>query len=146
MTFFPRKLSPDEEISRETVNRLIDEIAEMRRQSRTRESGEGAPAGGVSPQVNVASPLGLRKQAGSAVISNHPAEYDELVELVTDLHLGGSATAKVLTYDGVAWVEAETEELTVHDAIGTFEGIIGARALVKFHRRSGRWIVWQLRC
>lgn len=68
------------------------------------------------------------------------------MELVTDLHIGGSAIAKVLTFDGSTWTESDTEEVRVHDAIGTFEGVSGARALVRFHRRSGKWIVWQLRC
>ena len=49
--------------------------------------------------------------------------------------------------DGLPVIETdESEEITVYDVIGTMEGDPGDKALAKFHRQSGRWLVWQLQC
>ncbi len=149
MPLFPRKLAADERVSREVVNQLIEALTELR-SSRTGVGAEqfasGSTEDGARPLVRAASPLCARHRPFGLAIGTQQAEFEELVELVTDLHIGGSATAKVLTFDGLTWTEADTEELNVHDAIGTFEGVAGGRALVRFHRRSGQWIVWQLHC
>ena len=67
------------------------------------------------------------------------------MELTSTLTQGGSAQAKVLWFAG-SWSEAQTRELTVYDAVGTMYGVPGQKALVRFHRQSGRWLVWQMQC
>lgn len=149
MALFPRKLASDEVVSRDVFNALVDAVTALRQSPGRADDVEVSPSLSSSNGrqiIRSASPLCVRRRPYGIFLDQQTAELEELVELVTDLHLGGSATAKVLTFDGMNWTEAETEEITVHDAINTFEGVSGARALVRFHRRSGRWIVWQLRC
>ncbi len=149
MPLFPRKLTGDEVVSREIFNALVDAVDGLRRTSGNVDDADdfSSPSSSAGRSFfRAASPLCVRRRPFGISLDQQTPELEELVELVTDLHIGGSATAKVLTFDGTSWIEAETEELTVHDAVNTFEGVSGARALVRFHRRSGQWIVWQLRC
>jgi hypothetical protein len=101
-----------------------------------------------SPQrwpITSSFPIEVRRHAGGVHLSLAYTDRDAVIELTSQLSAGGSARAKVLWLDG-AWKEAESEELTVYDVIGTMEGDPGDKALAKFHRQSGRWLVWQLQC
>jgi hypothetical protein len=97
-------------------------------------------------QLTAAFPLEVHRHAGGVHLSLALVDKDALCELTGDLHVGGSAPAKMLAFDGVSWVDAETSTITVHDAIGTFEFLSGDRILVRFHRQSGKWIVWNGKC
>lgn len=96
--------------------------------------------------LSAAPPLHLRRTPAGTLLAAAPQDLQALVVLTGDLALGGQAPARILAYDGQAWRDADTREIVVHDAIGTFQGRAGDRALVKFHRQSGLWLVWQLRC
>jgi hypothetical protein len=91
-------------------------------------------------------PIEVRRHRGGVHISLAFTEKEALVELTTMLTSGGNAKAKVLWRQGGTWSQADTDEITVYDAVGTMEGNVGDKALVKFHRQSGLWIVWQLQC
>ncbi len=71
--------------------------------------------------------------------------FPEVVQLTTTLSMGGSAQARVLYFDGSAWRET-SQEITVHDVVGSMEGTPGKRGLAWFHRQSGLWLLWQLEC
>jgi hypothetical protein len=97
-------------------------------------------------KITAAFPLEIRKHAGGLHISLAYTDREAVVELTSTLSSGGSARAKVLWFQNGSWSQGATDEITVYDAIGTMEGSVGDKALVKFHRQSGRWIVWQLQC
>ncbi len=97
-------------------------------------------------RLTAAFPLEARQRPGGWHVSLAYEEQAAVVELTGNLSLGSSGTARVLWWLGDAWQEAETAEITVHDALGTFEGNPGDKALVRFDRQSGQWIVWQLQC
>lgn len=101
---------------------------------------------GVLDQVRGAFPLEVRRTSGGVQIALAASDEEAVVELTSTLTQGGSATAKVLWVMGGAWSEAPTRELTVYDAVGTMFGPPGYKALARFHRQSGRWIVWQMQC
>lgn len=73
---------------------------------------------------------------------------DALVELTSDLPMGGEATAKVLYRDDEpnTWKDAATREITVYDAIGGMQAESGDKALVKYNKQAAIWIVWQVVC
>lgn len=143
MPLLPRKLAHDDRLTpgalAGVLNDLIDSVGQL-------QTARTAAPEFDERVFRAASPLAIRRGPAGFLLQTQTAELEELVELLEDLHIGGSAAAKVLAHDGTAWVDAPTATLEVHDAIGTFEGLAGARALVRFHRRSGRWLVWQLRC
>lgn len=91
-------------------------------------------------------PLEVRRHSGGVHLSLAMIDKDAVCELTGDLHVGGSAPAKLLAFDGTSWVDAETSTITVYDALGTFEFVSGDRVLARFHRQSGRWIVWNGQC
>lgn len=96
--------------------------------------------------ITAAFPVEVRRHPGGVHISLAHGESEALVELTSSLSSGGQAAARILWYDGSAWQPADTDEITIHDAVGSFEGDSGDRALVKFDRQSGLWLVWQLEC
>ncbi len=96
--------------------------------------------------ITTAFPLEARRHAGGVHLSLAVMERDAVCELTSDLHAGGSASAKILAFDGTSWLDAETSTIVVHDALGTFEFTSGDRILARFHRQSGRWIVWNGEC
>ncbi|MDZ4781237.1 MAG: hypothetical protein SGJ19_13365 [Planctomycetia bacterium] len=96
--------------------------------------------------LTAAFPLEARRHAGGVHLSLAFLEREAICELTGDLHVGGSASAKILDFDGVSWVDADTSTVVVHDALGTFEFVSGDRVLVRFHRQSGKWIVWNGKC
>lgn len=97
-------------------------------------------------QLTAAFPLEVRRHAGGLHLSLAVWERDALCELTGDLHIGGAAPAKILHFDGANWVDAETSAIVLHDALGTFEFLSGDRVLARYHRQSGRWIVWNGEC
>ncbi len=131
----PRRLPPRSTVSASDYNALLDLVEELRELIGT-------------PQrwpITSSFPIEVRRHPGGVHLSLAYTDRDAVIELTTALSSGGSARAKVLWLDG-AWKEAESEELTVYDVIGTMEGDPGDKALAKFHRQSGRWLVWQLQC
>lgn len=96
--------------------------------------------------VTAAFPLELRRHAGGVHLSLAMLDKDAVCELTGDLHVGSSAPAEILAFDGAGWVDAETSTIVVHDALGTFEFQTGDRILARFHRQSGKWIVWNGEC
>ena len=96
--------------------------------------------------LTTAFPLEARRHAGGVHLSLAMLERDAVCELTGDLHVGGSAPAKILAFDGTSWVDAETAAIIVHDALATFEFLTGDRILIRFHRQSGRWLVWNGKC
>ncbi len=97
-------------------------------------------------QLTTAFPLEARRHAGGVHLSLAVQERESLCELTADLHVGGSAPAKILAFDGTNWIDGETSTIVVYDALGTFEFLSGDRVLVRFHRQAGRWIVWNGKC
>jgi len=128
------ELRPDACVTPRAYNQLVRAIRELREAARL-----------LPEQITGAFPIEIRRHPAGVHISLAYSERTALVELTGTLASGSNTTAKVLWYDG-AWQEAETDEITIHDAIGTMEGDPGDNALVRFHRQSGQWIVWQLQC
>jgi hypothetical protein len=104
------------------------------------------PGTGLSERFSAASPVELRRSSAGVQVAVATQDLEALVELTSSLSQGGSARAKVLWFDGASWIDADTEELTVYDVIGTMQATSGKKALVRFHRQGGRWVVWQLQC
>jgi hypothetical protein len=102
----------------------------------------------INPLLSMSGsyPIEVRRHAAGVHVSLAYADKDAHVELTSELHSGGSATAKILHFDGDQWQDGETDSIDVHDVIGSMEGNVGDKALVRFHRQSGMWIVWQLQC
>lgn len=96
--------------------------------------------------LTAAFPLEVRRHAGGVHLSLAVWEREAVCELTGDLHIGGTAPAKILHFDGVSWIDAETSTITVEDSLGTFEFVAGDRVLARFHRQSGKWIVWNGKC
>ncbi|MGE0609283.1 MAG: hypothetical protein AB7O62_19485 [Pirellulales bacterium] len=91
-------------------------------------------------------PIEVRRHPAGVQISLAVQDREALVELTSSLSGGGSATAKILHFDGSTWIDAQTDPIRVHDVIGSMEGNVSDHALCRFHRQSGRWLVWQLEC
>ena len=131
----PRRLHSKARVSVAHHNALLEALAELRDFVH-------------SPQrwpITASFPLEVHRNAGGIHIALAYTDRDAVIELTSRLSGGGSARAKILWLDGT-WKEAESEEITVYDVIGTMEGDPGDKALAKFHRQSGRWLVWQLQC
>ncbi len=131
----PQRLPPGAPVSASDYNALVDRVEELRQLIGT-------------PQhwpITCSFPIEVRRHPGGVHLSLAYTDRDAVIELTSTLSAGGNARAKVLWLDG-GWKEAESEELTVYDVIGTMEGDPGDKALAKFHRQSGRWLVWQLQC
>jgi len=135
MTFPLKRLRPNDAVSPALYNALVDAIETLRAPLRTSQGGK----------LTASFPLEIHKHPGGAHISLAYTEREAFVELTSTLTSGGSASVKVLSYKG-GWSQADTDEVVVHDAVGTMEGDVGDKALVKFHRQSGLWLVWQLQC
>ena len=122
-----KRVQPGEIISAAAYNALVDAL---------------------NPLLNMSGsyPIEVRRHPAGVHVSLAYADKDAHVELTSELHSGGSAAAKVLHFDGQDWQDGETDSMTVHDVIGSLEGNVGDKALVRFHRQSGLWIVWQLQC
>ena len=95
--------------------------------------------------IQAAFPLRSIGHASGRHIAAPPLEAAEVVQLAGTLSMGGSVRARVLRYNGAAWIDTG-EEITVHDVVGSMEGTPGKRGLAWFHRQSGLWILWQLEC
>lgn len=132
-------LPADQVVSAADHNRLARAIVEIQSQLNELLS---APR----PQMTAAFPLEVRRRPGGWHFALAYEEQAALVELTGEMARGSSAYAKVLWLFGGEWQEANTAEITIHDALGTLEGELGDRALVRFDRQSGQWIVWQLQC
>jgi hypothetical protein len=130
-----RRLPPGSNVSASEYNLLVDAVAALRE---LMESPQRWP-------ISASFPLEVRRHAGGLHLSLAYTDCDAVMELTSRLSGGGSARAKVLWLDGT-WQEAEREEITVYDVVGTMEGDPGDKGLAKFHRQSGRWLVWQLQC
>lgn len=122
-----RRVRSGEEITSDWANALVDAVTAL-------------------GQITAAYPLEVSRDAAGLRLSLAAGLKIELVELTSDLNSGGEATAKILVRDGDDWVDAATSEIDVEDPLGTFEGATGDRALVLFHRQSGKWLVLQLEC
>ena len=122
-----RRVQPGEIISAAAYNALVDAI---------------------NPLLSISGsyPIEVRRHAAGVHVSLSYADKDAHVELTSELHGGSSATAKILHFDGADWQDGETDSIDVHDVIGSMEGSVGDKALVRFHRQSGLWLVWQLQC
>lgn len=143
MKMYVGPLLSGQEITVDDYNRLAAALNHLQQQL----AGLARPAAeDVEPQLTAAPPLEVRRRPGGWHLSMTQPQHTALVELTADLSIGSSATAKVLWYQGSAWTDADTAEIVVHDALGTFEGNSGSKALVAFDRQSGQWIVWQLQC
>jgi hypothetical protein len=127
MTSRLRRVEPGEPITAATFNALVDALNQALR-------------------ITAAFPVEARRHPGGTHISLAFTEREALVELTSSLSSGGSATARILHFDGDDWIDADSDTIEVHDAIGSLEGNPGDKALVRFHRQSGRWLVWQLQC
>lgn len=122
-----RRVEPGEPVSAATFNALVDAVNQALR-------------------ITAAFPLEVRRHPGGVHVSLSVMEREAVVQLTSTITSGGSGTARIQHFDGDDWIDADTDAITIHDAIGTFEGNPGDRALVRFHRQSGQWIVWQLQC
>jgi hypothetical protein len=116
MTSRLRRVEPGEPITAAAFNALVDALNQALR-------------------ITGAFPVEVRRHPGGTHI-----------ELVSSLSSGGVASARILHFDGDDWIDADSDTIEVHDAIGSLEGNPGDHALVRFHRQSGRWLVWQLQC
>lgn len=134
-------LQPQAPVTADEYNRLAAHVEQLQRQLRALQDDRA-----VEPQVTAAPPLEVRRRPDGWHLSLASREPSALVELTASLSIGSSAAAKVLWYQGGQWTEAETAEIVVHDAIGTFEGNAGDKALVRFDAQSGLWIIWQMQC
>ena len=133
------RLPAEHAVTADDFNRLAAACLELQQQLLSAVSA-------AEPQITAAFPVEVRRRPGGWHLSLAYEEQAAVVELTSTLSLGGEAYARVLWHVEGDWTEAETAELTVHDALGTFEGNPGDRALVRFDRQSGQWIVWQLQC
>lgn len=122
-----RRVEPGQPITAAAFNALVDAINQVR-------------------SISGAYPIEVRRHPGGIHVSLAVQEKDAVVQLTSPLSSGGSASAKILHFDGTDWVAAETDPIRVYDVIGSMEGSINDHALCRFHRQSGRWIVWQLEC
>lgn len=135
-------LLPGQEIAVDDYNRLATALNDLERRLAALARADDDSL----PQITATPPLEVRRRPGGWHLSLAAPQHTALVELTAELSIGSSATAKVLWYQGDDWTEADTTELVVHDALGTFEGSPGSKALVAFDCQSGQWIVWQLQC
>lgn len=142
MKMYVAPLMSGQEITVDDYNRLAAALNHLEQ----RLAGFARPAADAEPQLTAAPPLEVRRRPGGWHLSMTQPEHTAVVELTADLSIGSNATAKVLRYHDGAWTDADTAEIVVHDALGTFEGTSGSKALVAFDRQSGQWIVWQLQC
>src|SRR4051812_611313 len=96
--------------------------------------------------ITAAFPLEVHSHTGGIHLALAVHEREAYVQLTGSLSSGGSATGKIKHLVGSSWVDAAVPEIRVYDVIGGMEGTSGQGALVRFHRQSGRWLVWQLHC
>lgn len=122
-----RRVEPDQPVSATSFNGLVDAVNQLR-------------------SIRGAFPIEVRRHPGGVQVSLAVQEKEAVVQLTSALSSGGSASAKILHFNGTDWVAAETDPIRVYDAIGSMEGRVNSHALCRFHRQSGRWIVWQLEC
>jgi hypothetical protein len=123
----------------------------------------GAPAGqpevsvyySVGPRDGGGAPLGPAPLAvgdrGWAFFNAHSGRW-ELVErdrgpwrfeLTSTLSPGGSGTAEIVAWDGIAWTTTG-QTITVYDSLDMFGGVAGARGLVTWRSDSQRWEITQI--
>jgi len=143
----PRRLPPGETVTAAHYNALVDALQARGEPQREPGSSPLRELGSSPQRWNITSsfPIEVRRHAGGVHLSLAYTDRDAVIELTTSLSSGSSAKAKVLWLDGI-WKESERDEITVYDVVGTMEGNPGEKGLAKFHRQSGRWIVWQLQC
>lgn len=104
-----------------------------------------------SLNFTVAAPLTITgSKAGPRVISlGYGYDLACVFELLVDLNRGSNARSKILWDENQAgtWaIDADTAEIYVYDAIGTFQGVTGDRGIAKYDRQSGLWVVENLFC
>lgn len=97
-------------------------------------------------QLSAASPLQMVRTPAGLHVTTGYAEHEAYVRLSAALSRGGSAAARIQWFDGLSWIDADTDEIVVYDLLGSFEGQPGDHALARFHRQSGRWVLWNLQC
>lgn len=136
-------LPPYHQVTAADYNRLATRLNQLSAQL---EALSQVAAAETPPQVTATPPLEVRRRPGGWHLSLASHEQAAVVELTANLSIGSSAAAKVLWLQAGQWTEAATAEVIVHDALGTFEGNAGDKALVRFDPQSGQWIVWQLQC
>lgn len=119
-----RRVAPGEPISAALFNALVDSIERL-------------------GNLTGAFPIEVHRHPGGLHVALASAEREALARLTTALAPGGTATAQILWHDGSAWQDAETGAVELHDDHGNMAGVPGDRVLARFHRQSGRWIVWQ---
>lgn len=101
--------------------------------------------------LGVASPLAITETAGGRRVISLGYGYDLwcVFELLVDLNRGSNARSKILwdaNQAGTWSIDADTAEIYVYDAIGTFQGVTGDRGIAKYDRQSGLWVVENLFC
>lgn len=101
--------------------------------------GERVTADWANSIVDVVS------QVRDAVARVERALYERveaLVELTSDLSMGGSANAKVLWRDGDpnTWKDGATHEITIYDAVGKLEAVAGDRFIARYMKQPGIWV------
>jgi hypothetical protein len=119
-----RRVQPGEPITAAAFNALVDAVNRL-------------------GQVTAAFPLEVRRTPGGVHVSLAYTEHEALAELTAPLAPGGSATARLLGWDGAAWLPTPAAEISLHDGLVALGGVPGDRVLARFHRQSGRWLVWQ---
>lgn len=97
-------------------------------------------------ELTVAPPLKLQRGATGVHLSIGGLPQWDLCELNEGLEAGSSAAAKRLTFDGIEWVDAASQEVVVYDSIGDKSGEIGDRLWAFFSAKSGRWEIVQIAC
>ncbi len=152
MTPSLEKIRPGEAVSANHYNQLVDALQRLQREFQ-RDGGatRGSTRRAQGPAWNITSafPIEVRRHPGGVHVSlanGVGGADDAYIELTSALAFGGSATAKILAYDGAAWTDAPTSEIVVHDVVGTMDGSVGDKGLARRHRQSGLWLLWQLQC
>lgn len=127
MTRDLRRVRPDEEVTADWANAVVDAVRALGRWSAS------------FPLELSTGPSGYRLRLATQI-------KIEVFELTEDLASGSTASAAILWYDGTVWAQADTHAITVVDSLGTFEGMTGDRGIALFHDQSGLWLILQLQC
>lgn len=101
---------------------------------------------GARMRVRATPPLTAIEDESGVRIELAYEQRLELFVLSDSLSVGGSAEASVLLFNGEAWLEDETNTITVYDPLCVFEGEPGTRGWAIFHAQSGRWQIVQMAC
>jgi hypothetical protein len=119
-----RRVQPGEPISAALYNALVDAVNRLL-------------------NVTGSFPIEVRRHPAGVHVSLAYAEREAVVELQTALAPASTATGQILWRDSAAWLPGDTAAIDVEDPLGNMAGVPGDRLLARFHRQSGRWLVWQ---